>query len=66
LIHKNTIPLEPCSFEHFQTLCGQQDENLKLLKQVFNVDFVIRDNVLIIDSLDETIVDQVCIGRSTR
>jgi len=59
LIHKNTIPLEPCSFEHFQTLCGQQDENLKLLKQVFNVDFVIRDNILIIDSLDETIVDQV-------
>lgn len=59
MIHKNSIPLEPCSFEHFQTLCGQQDENLKLLKQVFNVDFVIRDNVLIIDSLDETLVDQV-------
>lgn len=59
MIHKNSIPLEPCSFEHFQTLCGQQDENLKLLKQVFNVDFVLRDNVLIIDSLDETIVDQV-------
>jgi phosphate starvation-inducible PhoH-like protein len=59
LIHKNSIPLEPCSFEHFQTLCGQQDENLKLLKQVFNVDFVIRDNNLIIDSLDEIVVDQV-------
>ncbi len=59
MIHKNSIPLEPCSFEHFQTLCGQQDENLKLLKQVFNVDFVIRDNNLIIDSLEETTVDQL-------
>lgn len=59
MIHKNSIPLEPCSFEHFQTLCGQQDENLRLLKQVFNVDFVIRDNVLIIDSLDETTIDQL-------
>jgi phosphate starvation-inducible protein PhoH and related proteins len=59
LIHKNSIPLEACNFEQFQTLCGQQDENLKLLKQVFNVEFVIRDNALILDSLDEVVADQL-------
>jgi phosphate starvation-inducible PhoH-like protein len=59
LIHKNSIPLEACTFEQFQTLCGQQDENLKLLKQVFNVEFVIRDNALILDSMDELITDQL-------
>ena len=59
MIHKNTIPLEPCSFEQFQTLCGQQDENLRLLRQVFNIEFVIRDNALIIDSLDEVVIDQL-------
>jgi len=59
LIHKNSIPLEACTFEQFQTLCGQQDENLKLLKQVFNVEFVIRDNALILDSLDEVVTDHL-------
>lgn len=59
MIHKNSLPLEPCSFEQFQTLCGQSDENLRLLKQVFNVDFVIRDNALIIDSLDDLVTEQL-------
>ena len=59
MIHKNSLPLEPCNFEIFQTLCGQSDENLKLLKQVYNVEFVIRDNALIIDSLDEVVTEQV-------
>jgi len=59
LIHKNSLPLEPCNFETFQTLCGQSDENLRLIKQVYNVEFVIRDNALIIDSLDEIVTEQV-------
>jgi phosphate starvation-inducible PhoH-like protein len=53
LIHKNSYPIEVCNFEEFQTLCGQQDENLKLLKQVYNVEFVLRDNSVILDTLDE-------------
>jgi len=59
LIHKNSIELTPYTFEEFQTLCGKQDENLKLLKQVFNVEFVLRENSLIIDTLDETIVSNL-------
>lgn len=59
MIHKNSLPLEPCTFETFQALCGQSDENLRLLRQVYNVDFVIRDNTLIIDTLDEKLSDQV-------
>ncbi len=59
MIHKNSFALEECTFEEFQTLCGHQDENLKLLKQVYSVEFVIRDNALILDTLDETISDQL-------
>lgn len=59
MIHRNSLPLEPCNFETFQTLCGQSDENLRLIKQVYNVEFVIRDNALIIDSLDEIVTEQV-------
>jgi len=58
LIHKKTLPIEACNFEEYQTLCGQQDENLKLLKQVFNLEFVIRDGSLILDSLD----DELCLN----
>ncbi|KAF0226582.1 MAG: PhoH family protein [Erysipelotrichaceae bacterium] len=59
MIHKNSLALDECTFEEFQTLCGHQDENLRLLKQVFNVDFVIRDNALILDSLDENTTDHL-------
>lgn len=59
MIHKNSLKLDECTFEEFQTLCGHQDENLKLLKQVYKVDFVIRDNALILDSLDEITTDQL-------
>ncbi len=55
MIHQNSRPLDPVTFEEFQTLCGKQDENLKLLKQVFSVDFVIRENTLILETLDETL-----------
>lgn len=59
MIHKNSLALDECTFEEFQTLCGHQDENLRLLKQVFTVDFVIRDNALILDSLDEITTDHL-------
>jgi phosphate starvation-inducible PhoH-like protein len=38
---------------------GQSDENLRLLSQVFNVDFVLRDNQLIADTPDETVANQL-------
>jgi phosphate starvation-inducible PhoH-like protein len=41
------------------TLVGQSDENLRLLSQVFNVDFVLRDNQLIADTPDETVANQL-------
>ena len=59
MIHKISLALDECTFEEFQTLCGHQDENLRLLKQVFTVDFVIRDNALILDSLDEITTDHL-------
>jgi phosphate starvation-inducible protein PhoH and related proteins len=59
LIHKTTRPLDPLSYDEFMTLVGQSDENLRLLSQVFNVDFVLRDNQLIADTPDETVINQL-------
>jgi phosphate starvation-inducible PhoH-like protein len=47
------------SLEHFKLLCGQTDENLKILKQVYKVNFVFRGDELIVDSDDQTILDQL-------
>lgn len=59
MIHKTTRPLDPLSYDEFMTLVGQSDENLRLLSQVFNVDFVLRDNQLIADTPDETVANQL-------
>ncbi len=59
MIHKNSRPLNPYTLEEFQTLCGKQDENLKLIKQVFNVEFVLRENTLIFDTQEETLVSNL-------
>ena len=59
MIHKTTRPLDPLSYDEFMTLVGQSDENLRLLSQVFNVDFVLRDNQLIADTPDELVVNQL-------
>lgn len=59
MIHKTIRPLDTLSYDEFMTLVGQADENLRLLSQVFNVDFVLRDNQLIANTPDETIVNQL-------
>lgn len=43
-----TYTLESLSLNESQWLYGQNDQHLTLLKQVFNCDFVVRDNQLIV------------------
>lgn len=59
MVHKSTLTISPMSLEHFKLLCGQTDENLKILKQLYNVNFVFRGDELIVDSEDEVLLDKL-------
>ena len=44
--------LSALTLEETQLLHGLQDQNLKLLKQTFNQEFILRDNTLQVNTSD--------------
>lgn len=52
MIQNYTFEFESLTLEETQLLHGLHDQNFKLLKQIFNHDFIIRDNVLNINTFE--------------